>query len=298
MLFGFQFPGSIRGKERAPAPSRETSFTGRAFLLVLLAACAASAVSILAIEGAARAGFSRPVAGTCAALSAAGISTVLSQPIRKRIARLEQYRRQFDLACLEFVETMAHVLEARDPYTAGHSNRVRDYSIAIARAMRLPPEEIEIIRVGAQMHDIGKIGIPDAVLQKPGYLTPDEYDLVKLHPMIGKRILESVGRFEKYLPIVQLHHEDQDGGGYPYGLKGSEVPLAVRIVHVADVFDALTSNRAYRDAMPLQTAHEIIELSAGTMFDPEVVRAFSSLLNLPALPPGPVLAHLSELVRN
>lgn len=234
----------------------------------------------------------------CVAGIAALASRALSRPVRELSVRLEESHQQFDRACIEFVETMAQALEARDPYTAGHSNRVRDYAMAIARAMRLPPEEIEIIRVGAQLHDIGKIGIPDAVLQKTAYLTPQEYELVKLHPQIGKRILERVGRFEKYLPIVELHHEDQDGGGYPYGLKGTEVPLAVRIVHVADVYDALTSNRAYRDAMPPETAQEIIELSAGTQFDPDVVRAFSSIFNLRTLAPDPDLGRLSELIRN
>jgi HD-GYP domain-containing protein (c-di-GMP phosphodiesterase class II) len=183
---------------------------------------------------------------------------------------------RLDHAAIEFIETMAQALDARDPYTAGHSNRVSDYATAIATAMGVPADQIEIIRVGAQLHDIGKIGIPDAVLQKAGYLTPEEYELVKLHPQIGKRILERVAQFEKYLPIVELHHEDMDGRGYPYGLKGGEVPLAVRIVHVADVFDALTTDRAYRQAMTLQRAHEIIELCSGTQFDPQVVEAFTA----------------------
>jgi len=185
---------------------------------------------------------------------------------------------QLDHASVQFVETMAQALDARDPYTAGHSNRVRDYATAIATAMQLPPEEIEVIRTGAELHDIGKIGIPDAILQKPGYLTPEEYELVKLHPQIGKRILERVAQFEKYLPIVELHHEDHDGRGYPYGLKGDEVPLAVRIVHVADVFDAITTDRSYRQAMSARRAHEILELCSGTQFDPEVVRVFSAIL--------------------
>ena len=202
----------------------------------------------------------------------------LAASFNRAAAAVMQSNVQLDRASIEFVETMAHALDARDPYTAGHSNRVRDYATAIATAMQLPAEEIEVIRVGAQLHDIGKIGIPDAVLQKPGYLTPEEYELVKLHPQIGKRILERVAEFEKYLPIVELHHEDQDGRGYPYGLKGHEVPLAVRIVHVADVFDAITTDRSYRQAMSTRRAHEILQLSSGTQFDPEVVRVFSGIL--------------------
>ena len=290
MPFGFQFRSILRGGEAARVFHSQLSLASRVFPVTLLAVAAGSAVPFVTSR--------LPVAGICIVLLAIAISAFASKPLRELIARLEDSNRRFDRACIEFVETMAQALEARDPYTAGHSNRVRDYSVAIARAMRLPPEEVEIIRVGAQLHDIGKIGIPDAVLQKTAYLTPDEYELVKLHPQIGKRILERVGRFEKYLPIVELHHEDLDGGGYPYGLRGAEVPLAVRIVHVADVYDALTSNRAYRDALPLQTAQEIIELSAGTQFDPDVVRAFSAILNLQNLAPDPGLARLSELIRN
>ena len=196
-----------------------------------------------------------------------------------RAARaVELSSQKLENAYLEFVETMAQALDARDPYTAGHSDRVSDYSVAIAAALALPPGEIETIRIGARLHDIGKIGIPDAVLQKSGYLTPEEYALVKLHPQIGKRILERVGRFDKYLPIVELHHEDHDGRGYPYGLKGHEVPLAVRIVHVADVYDALTTDRAYRAAMSHARAVEILEQCSGSSFDPEVVRAFLTIL--------------------
>jgi len=176
-------------------------------------------------------------------------------------------------ASLAFVETLAQVLDARDPHTASHSNRVSGYATAIAATMRLSPAEIETIRVGAQLHDIGKIGIPDAVLQKSGHLTPEEYRIIQQHPHIGRKILERSPQFEKYLPFVELHHEDMDGGGYPHGLKGYEVPLAVRIVKVADVFDALTSDRAYRKAMSPAQAYEVLKSHAGAQHDPEVVRA-------------------------
>jgi HD-GYP domain-containing protein (c-di-GMP phosphodiesterase class II) len=144
--------------------------------------------------------------------------------------------------------------------------------------MGLSPEEVEIIRIGAKLHDIGKIGIPDAILQKPGRLTAEEYALVKLHPQMGKRILEKVARFQDYLPIVELHHEDFDGRGYPYGLQGEEIPLGVRIVHVADVYDALSSNRTYRHAMPESQVLEEMQRGSGTQFDPEVIQVFRSLL--------------------
>jgi HD-GYP domain-containing protein (c-di-GMP phosphodiesterase class II) len=144
--------------------------------------------------------------------------------------------------------------------------------------MNLAMSEIEIIRVGAKMHDIGKIGVPDSVLQKPGPLDGDEMALIRLHPQIGKRILEKSGPFRDYLPIVELHHEDYNGGGYPYGLRGEEVPLGVRIVHVADVYDAVTSDRAYRNAMPPEQVREILVRGSGTKFDPHVVEVFLAIL--------------------
>ena len=203
----------------------------------------------------------------------------LAASLNRAAAALKQSNGRLDRASIEFVETMAQALDARDPYTAGHSRRVRDYSVAIAEALCLPAGEIEIIGVGAQMHDIGKIGIPDSLLRKAGHLAEEEFDLIKLHPQIGKRILERVGHFEKYLPIVELHHENYDGSGYPYALREEQIPLAVRIVRVADVYDALTTNRAYRDAMPAARAREIVRSRSGSQFDPEVVHAFLAVLD-------------------
>lgn len=189
-------------------------------------------------------------------------------------------RSQADLdgAYLQFVETMAQALDARDPYTAGHSLRVAAYSYALAQAMGLSTEDSETIRIAAQLHDIGKIGIPDAVLQKPGLLTQEEYGLIKLHPQIGRKILEKVGRFEGLLAVVELHHENYDGTGYPYGLAGHNVPIDARIVHVADSFDAMTTTRSYRLALPLRSAIHEIEKNVGRMFDPAAARAFLRLI--------------------
>ena len=203
---------------------------------------------------------------------------LLASTLNEAAQAVEDSRRQLDKANLEFLETMARALDARDPYTAGHSDRVSANSTAIAEAMGLPQGEVEIIRIGAQMHDIGKIGVPDTVLQKKGPLNDEEFKLIKLHPQIGKRILEKVGSFQDYLPIVELHHEDFDGRGYPYGLTGEQVPLGVRIVHVADVYDAVSSDRAYRAAMPPQQVLEILMRGSGTQFDPSVVKAFLKLL--------------------
>lgn len=176
-----------------------------------------------------------------------------------------------DRANLQFIETMAQVLDARDPYTAGHSLRVGAYAYAIARAMEVPAVDANNIRIAAQLHDIGKVGIPDAILQKPGKLTAEEFGLIKLHPQIGRRILEKMGRFREFLPVIELHHENHNGTGYPYKLSGEAIPLAARIVHVADAFDSMVTTRHYRDALSLGTAVGELRAHSGTQFDPQVV---------------------------
>jgi HD-GYP domain-containing protein (c-di-GMP phosphodiesterase class II) len=183
-----------------------------------------------------------------------------------------------DRSYLQFIETMAQVLDARDPYTAGHSIRVGSYAYAIARAMDVPAMEAENIRIAAQLHDIGKIGIPDAVLQKAGRLTVEEYGLVKLHPQIGRRILEKMGKFQVFLPVVELHHENHDGTGYPYKLAGDRIPLAARIVHVADAFDAMVTHRHYRKALPLREAIRELRVNSGTQFDPAITPVILRLI--------------------
>jgi HD-GYP domain-containing protein (c-di-GMP phosphodiesterase class II) len=208
-----------------------------------------------------------------------GIAIDRAMEFRRSAKILQESKNHLEEAVLQFVETMAQALDARDKYTAGHSDRVSINSTVIAEAMRLAPEEIEIIRIGARLHDIGKIGIPDTVLQKPGKLTEDEYALIRLHPQIGKKILEKVERLQKYLPIVELHHEDYDGGGYPYGLHGQSVPVGVRIVHVVDVFDAITSDRAYRKARSREDMVAIMSSESGQQFDPAVLAAFLDTLN-------------------
>jgi len=202
----------------------------------------------------------------------------LAEAFNRAANAIEESQHHLEEAELQFVETMAQALDARDPYTAGHSNRVSVNATMIAEAMGLTAHQVEVIRIGAKLHDIGKIGVPDAILQKAGDLTREELALIRLHPEIGKRILEKVARFQEYLPIVELHHEDYNGGGYPYGLKGEQIPLPVRIVHVADVYDALTSDRAYRAAMPEESAAQALREASGTMFDPAVVEAFLGVI--------------------
>ena len=198
--------------------------------------------------------------------------------LNRAASSIVRSRDDLDLAYLQFVETMAQALDARDPYTAGHSLRVAEYSHMLALAMGLSNEAADKIRTAAQLHDIGKIGIPDAVLGKPGKLTPDELGLIKLHPLIGRRILGKVRRFENLLDVVEMHHENHDGTGYPYGLAGKKVPIEARIVHVADAFDAMTSNRSYRSARSLHAAVHEIEKNVGRQFDPVAAKAFLQLI--------------------
>jgi hypothetical protein len=176
------------------------------------------------------------------------------------------------------IRALATALDARDPYTAGHSERVSVLSVAIGRSLRLRDEEIEVIRLGALLHDIGKIGVPDAVLLKPTALTPAEFDIIKQHPGAGARILQSVPFLIPHLPIVELHHERPDGRGYPHGLRGDEIPIAAHIVHVADAYDAITSARAYRGARPSGEALQELWRFAGTGFHAEAVGALATVL--------------------
>jgi putative nucleotidyltransferase with HDIG domain len=182
-----------------------------------------------------------------------------------------------EAAYLGVIGALATALDARDPYTAGHSQRVADLSVSIGHQMKLSGTDLETLRLGALLHDIGKIGISDAVLRKPSKLTPDEFEQIKLHPTLGARILKPLRFLDAQLAIVELHHERPDGRGYPHGLKGEEIPLFARIVHVADAFDAMTSARAYRGALPVSTAVAELWRLIGLDFDPQVVQALAAL---------------------
>ena len=206
---------------------------------------------------------------------------------------------RLESAYLEFVGSLASALDARDPYTAGHSRRVSNLSCAAAAALGLSEEIIERIRIGALLHDIGKIGIADSVLQKPGQLTVEEFALVKQHPVIGRRILEGVQGFAPFLPSVELHHENWDGSGYPLGLRGQETPLDARIIHVADAYDAMTTDRSYRSGMSHEKALAELVKNAGVQFDPAIVAVFvaqhwESTLPAGAVPASPLASQQFE----
>lgn len=179
---------------------------------------------------------------------------------------------------MEMVTSLAGAIDAKDPYTKGHSTSVSRYAEALARAVNLPEAEVERIKIGALLHDVGKIGIPESVLKKPGKLTDEEWEIMKQHPTIGaEKVLAPNEALRDLIPIVKYHHERLDGKGYPEQLKGNQIPLAARIVSVADAYHALVSDRPYRKGMPIEKACAILKEGAGIQWDSDLVRQFISI---------------------
>jgi putative nucleotidyltransferase with HDIG domain len=203
----------------------------------------------------------------------------LTASFNRAAGAIREARQRLQGAYVEFIESLAGALDARDRYTAGHSGRVSELATATAISLGVTSNDLDEIRVGALLHDIGKIGISDTVLQKPGKLTSEEFAIIKQHPEIGRRILEGVNGFARYLAVVELHHENWDGTGYPRGQSAEATPLAARIVHVCDAYDAMTTDRPYRRGMSHEKAISILREFAGTQFDPHVVEVFTSLAN-------------------
>nr|WP_319494057.1 two-component system response regulator [uncultured Desulfobacter sp.] len=201
---------------------------------------------------------------------------ILEEKVTQRTRQLENAFLRIKDGSLETIHILSKAAEYRDEDTGSHIYRMSNYSAAIADQMGLPENVVESILYAAPMHDVGKIGIPDSILLKPGGLTDDEFAVMKQHTLIGARILEnSKTEFIRLGEIIALtHHEWWNGKGYPRGLKGKEIPLVGRIIAVADVFDALTTKRPYKDAFPLDVSFQIIAESRGIQFDPEVVDAF------------------------
>ena len=175
----------------------------------------------------------------------------------------------------EMVMALSEALDARDKYTAGHSRRVMEYSVGIAKHLKLPGEDIARLKISALLHDIGKIGVPDAILHKESGISDNEFAAIKKHPEIGTNILKAVGSFKDLVPIVYHHHERFDGLGYPKGIYGEQIPLYSRIISIADSFDAMTSNRPYRKALRIESALMEIELNGGKQFDPSISHVFT-----------------------
>ncbi len=188
--------------------------------------------------------------------------------------RVEEQASKIRNAFFNAITALAYALEAKDKYTSGHSQRVSEISVAIARELGLAQESINRIELAGRVHDIGKIGVRESVLNKPAQLTEEEFQHVKYHPETGEHILNPIVEDKEILQIVRHHHEHYDGTGYPDGLSGDEIPLGARILMVADSYDAMTSERPYRGAMDAETACAKLEQAKNTQFDPEVVGAF------------------------
>lgn len=177
------------------------------------------------------------------------------------------------------IRALSKTLEAKDEYTHGHSERVALLSREIARIRNFSERDILLVYLAGLVHDIGKVGIPSVILHKNDRLTDEEFSMIKQHPALGVQILERIQELAPLIPGVAYHHERYDGRGYPYGLKGDQIPEMARIMAVADAFDAMTSDRPYRKAMPLKKAITILEENRGTQFDPDVVDDFLSIIS-------------------
>ena len=182
------------------------------------------------------------------------------------------------LSLSEFLQALTMALAARNIETWEHSVLVTKYAVMLGLRLGLSQEEVKQLRIGALLHDIGKIGISDDILLKPSALTEDEYDRIKTHPEIGARILEPARVLHSIIPIALHHHEHYNGKGYPQGLQGEKIPLAARIVSLADAFEAMTSGRLYRRAMTIQIALEEIQIQLGRQFDPYLGQAFVEMI--------------------
>ncbi|OLB33244.1 MAG: hypothetical protein DMG41_31320 [Acidobacteria bacterium] len=207
----------------------------------------------------------------------------LAENFNKMAADIEEFIEKLKEAAEEnrelfigSIRMLAAAIDEKDPYTRGHSGRVAKYSTLIGQQLGLSTEELDKLRISALLHDVGKIGVEDRVLKKPGALTPEEFTLMKQHTVKGANIMRPVSQLKEVLPGIELHHEHIDGRGYPYGLSGPQIPLMARIIGVADTLDAMTTNRPYQTAMDLDYAMERIRALAGTKFDSVVVNALES----------------------
>ena len=198
----------------------------------------------------------------------------MSSSIEKAVEQLKKAAHENHLLFLNSVRMLAAAIDAKDPYTRGHSERVARYSIGIGKHLGLPEKEMRDLRISALLHDVGKIGIDDRILRKPGALSEDEFEVMKQHPAKGAAIMGGVAQLIDIIPGMKYHHEKWSGGGYPDGLEGEQIPVQARIVAIADTFDAMTTNRPYQKAMEIGYVVEKIKSFAGTRFDPRVVDAF------------------------
>ena len=210
--------------------------------------------------------------------------------LRETFKEERERSQQLSHSYMATVRALSNAVEARDYYTGKHAERVAAYAIEIARALGLARPDDAEIEFGFLLHDIGKVAMPDAILFKPGELTAEERALMARHPIVGAEIMQGIEFLQEAAKVVRSHHERWDGDGYPDGLAGEEIPLTARVFAVADVLDALTTDRPYRPRIPLAEARALIERSAGTHFDPEVVEAFGTV-------PDALIQRIHEDVR-
>lgn len=206
------------------------------------------------------------------------------------VRRLRQALRQNQELFLETIRTLATAIDAKDPYTRGHSERVSAYSMAIARQLDLGQEQLFRIRISAILHDVGKLGVRESILNKPGGLTEEEFAVMRRHPEIGAQIMAPIRTLKDIIPGIRNHHETWNGAGYPDGLKGEEIPLVARIIGVADTFDAMTTTRPYQQAMTLGYVMDKMKGMAGTRYDPQVISALAGAVDCGDISP-PDAAH-------
>jgi putative two-component system response regulator len=202
----------------------------------------------------------------------------LKEEVSTRTAELQRARTKLERLAIATLEALVNALEAKDPYMRGHSARVADLSATVAHELGIAEEDVEQVRVAGRLHDIGKIGTRESVLNKQGALTPEEFEHVKQHVVIGSQILAPLSHLGDIIPAVRHHHERWDGTGYPDGLRGEEIPIGARIIGAAEVFDALSTSRAYQEKMSAEKAVERAADLSGTVLDPKVYEALASVV--------------------
>lgn len=200
----------------------------------------------------------------------------LEAMVQERTRALRQALENLERIHIDTVKILASAIEEKDPYIRGHSNRVRIMSRALAKQIGFREEQLKRLEFGALLHDIGKIAVTLNILNKPGPLSKEEMQIIQKHPIIGERIVRQVDYFQDIAPIIRWHHERYDGKGYPDGIAGEEIPIQSRLISIVDAYDAMTSDRAYRKALPIKKALDILEEEKGGQFDPELVHIFIS----------------------
>jgi putative nucleotidyltransferase with HDIG domain len=219
-----------------------------------------------------------PVRGATEISELAENFNLMASDIEEYIEKLKEAAEENRELFIGSIRMLAAAIDEKDPYTRGHSGRVAKYSTIIAQELMLSPEALDKLKIAALLHDVGKIGVDDRVLKKPGSLTPEEFEIMKTHTTKGANIMRPVSQLKDMLPGIELHHEHMDGRGYPYGLTGPQIPQMARIIGVADTLDAMTTNRPYQTAMDLDYALGRIKALAGSKFDESIVIALESVV--------------------